>query len=105
MSAEARTDQREGGVSLREAVAIGRAFVQNAYPEGLDDLQLEEIDRSDDERYWLLTFGFIRPQTPQAREDFTLVPVLPDREPARIYKAVEIEAHTGIVKSMKIRIP
>lgn len=105
MSAEARTDQNDSGVGLREAVAIGRAFVQGAYPEGLEDLQLEEIDRSENERYWLLTFGFLRHEGPHTRDTFALLPDAHDRDRARIYKTVAIDARSGTVKSMKIRVP
>lgn len=105
LSAEATTERNDTEISLREAVNIGREFMRVAYPDGLEDLQLEEIDRSDDDRYWLLTFGFIRYEPPSTRGTFTILPALADQEKTRVYKVVAVDASSGDVRSMKIRTP
>jgi len=51
---------------------------------------VEEIELSDDEKYWLVTLGF------KEREDF----IYPEKQ---AYKLFEVDVYTGKVRSMKIR--
>ncbi len=51
---------------------------------------VEEIELSDDEKYWLVTLGF------KEREELMYAE-------KKAYKLFEVDAYTGEVRSMKIR--
>lgn len=72
------------------------SYFGQVYGDQFTNLALEEIELSDDERYWYVTIGFDIPtQHPAA-----LVLQLP---PKRGYKVLKIDAQNGSVKSMKMR--
>lgn len=61
----------------------------------ITDVRLEEVELSEDDKFWFVTLGFDRPiETP-----FALVKNQTHRE----YKQFKIDAATGDVKAMKIR--
>ncbi len=61
----------------------------------ITDVRLEEVELSEDDKFWFVTLGFDRPiETP-----FALVKNQMHRE----YKQFKIDAVTGDVKAMKIR--
>ncbi|NER04808.1 MAG: hypothetical protein F6K17_20500 [Okeania sp. SIO3C4] len=61
----------------------------------IQDLRLEEVELSEDRKYWLITLGFIT-TTAGEEESFFL-------KKERDYKVFKIHAETGEVESMKIR--
>jgi hypothetical protein len=64
------------------------------YPvEGASNVQLEEVELSDDGEYWFITLSY-----PLPPEDSVL-----NFNFKRKYKVFKIDARTGEVKSMKIR--
>jgi hypothetical protein len=68
----------------------------------LTDLRLEEVERSEDDRYWLVTVGFY----PRRQSDEMLSPMLRRASLAdRVYKRLKIDAASGEVASMTIRTP
>ena len=82
----------------KEAAHIAVSYLSELYddPKSLQDVLIEEIERSDDGRYWYVTLGYTRPKL----FDFFGARPLP-----REYKVFEIESATREVKSMKIRKP
>ena len=58
-----------------------------------DLLQLEEVELSDDEKYWFITLSYPLPSP---------VPLL-NLPPKKDYKIFKIDSKTGQVRSMKIR--
>lgn len=83
-------------VSVKQAVEKAAGFLNEMY-EGqvLDDLRLEEVERSDDNKLWFITLSFLKPPLP-----FQSALSLPR---SREYKVVTVSAETGEVRSMKIR--
>lgn len=71
----------------------------------LRDITLEEVELSEDEKFWQVTLSGLKPVPPPPSALTSaqqLARILqPDEE--RIYKAFTIDAHTGSVKSMRIR--
>ncbi len=46
-------------IDMKQAVQIALDFCHSLYaPEKLGDLLLEEVELSDDEKFWLVTIGF-----------------------------------------------
>ena len=90
--------KRKGSVMIDVKVAVktAREYAENLLGE-LPNLELEEVELTEDERYWRVTFGF----------DGTPAPVyagLGDKAPrSRKYKIFNVKTDDGTVRSMKIR--
>lgn len=85
-------------IDVRAAVFASKNYLQSL--QGLleyqiKDLRLEEVEFSEDRKYWLITLGFIANTTGE-EESFLL-------KKERDYKVFKVNAETGEVESMKIR--
>jgi len=65
-----------------------------------ENLQLEEVEISEDRNFWLITLGFERLVR---GEKHPLVSVEPPPKYERAYKLFRVNAETGEVEAMKIR--
>ena len=85
-------------VPVKQAVGHAVQFLRDMYEgEPLDDIRLEEVEISDDEKAWNITLSFLRGPS-------NVQPLLPFALPrTREYKAITVSAETGAVRSMKIR--
>ena len=104
-------------IDVKQAVKSAAQFVKILYePDELIDLTLEEVELSDDEINWLVTIGFTRRLTEPISE--TVVRSSPSsafgwlsnshseesqKYAVREYKIIQVDASTGVAKSMKIR--
>lgn len=88
-------------VDVKSAVGAAARAAEHFY-EGkkLDQLDLEEVERTEDGRYWLITLGF---DVARPRESNTLSAILDPTRNERRYKVFKIDANDGNVVSMKIR--
>ena len=85
-------------INVPSAVLAAKNYLQSL--QGLleyqiKDLRLEEVELSEDRKYWLITLGFIT-ITPGEEESFF-------SKKDRDYKVFKINAETSEVESMKIR--
>ncbi|MDI6793752.1 MAG: hypothetical protein QME81_12955 [bacterium] len=94
-------------IDVKQAVSSAGEFVKNLYDiNKLDNLMLEEVAVSDDERYWFVTYGFsnIRLQLkPTESHPLDILETLKIYQPVRTYKVIKVDAETGQARSMKIR--
>lgn len=91
-------------IGVKEAVLAAQKYIRQAYPEGLIGLRLEEVEMSDDERYWYITLGFSRIDEPVPLDAISSIDaMIAGRQTVREYKVFKIDAKTGKVLSMKIR--
>jgi len=70
------------------------------------DIRLEEVEISDDERYWHITLSALvpAPQAPRNVEPaITALGSLFHASDERVYKTLTVDATNGTVRSMKIR--
>lgn len=92
-------------LSVKDAVQSAQNWVKELYPStDLKDFRLEEVEASEDGRYWLITVGWAEPA--YYRNLNSLAAALAERQPQtypRIYKTLEVDAESGAVRSMKIR--
>ena len=91
-------------IDVKEAVEFAYDFVQQLPKVGdMNPITLEEVELTDDERYWLITLGLYRSELPTTIDPVETFAskVLAKRE--REYKVVKIHADSGKVQSMKIR--
>ncbi|MBP0019555.1 MAG: hypothetical protein J7647_18635 [Cyanobacteria bacterium SBLK] len=90
-------------LNVQTAVQIAINYfktIQNDLGDNIQDIRLEEVEISDDDKSWFITLGYDDPK------QIPYNPILPDanyRQYERTYKIFEIAAETGKVKSMKIR--
>ena len=96
-------------VTIQEAVQASKRWMLSIYEASeVPELLLEEISRTEDGRYWLVTMGFRAPSghvTIGGRGALTaLQPPRVERVP-RAYKRLKVHADTGDVESMEIRDP
>jgi hypothetical protein len=87
-------------VSIQQAVTIANDFISHLYPSPLLDLTLEEVQRSEDDKYWLITLGFFRNKP---ISNLNTLQNLVGNQTERVYKVIKIDAESGNPISMQIR--
>lgn len=91
-----------GIIDVKEATHIAIETAKKIFEgQQLLDLALEEVELTEDERYWLITLGFSLETTVQAGTSIFGASIIP--EYTRKYKLFKIDTKTGEVHSMKIR--
>lgn len=95
-----RSGVRSLPVGVKDAVQIALGYLQELYSytdTQLSNLRLEEVDMSEDGRWWLITYGFTTSET--------LPGGLAGLGPIanRVYKVIEVDVRTGEPRAMKIR--
>lgn len=88
-------------LDVKEAAQRASEYFAGLYADqGVSNVQLEEVELTDDGQYWLITLSY--PVVPAA--DRPVMPVMPfNFALKRKFKVFKIDAKTGEVKSMKIR--
>ena len=86
-------------IDVRFATKRAVEYFEQLFKNGAQNVRLEEVEISDDERYWYVTLGFDLPPLPSTSG---LAQVLSGR-PERQYKTLKVDAATGEVLSVKIR--
>ena len=90
-------------ISVKDAVSKALQGFNQFFPDQeLQGLELEEVEMSEDEQYWLITLGF---DVPNLNPPTGIGAIMQTNQQIykRKYKVFEIEATSGKVKSMKIR--
>jgi hypothetical protein len=80
-------------IDAKKAAGIALKYLEDLFPEN-SGYELEEIDSSEDEKFWFITIGMSDNSSPSLT---TLT------GKARKYKEVKIDSKSGNVKSVKIR--
>lgn len=91
-------------VDVKSAVRAAHEYLQGMQElldNPLDNLRLEEVELSEDERYWLITLGYDL----KGSNKLPLPSLLPAQTQAllREYKLFRINSDSGKVEAMKIR--
>jgi len=85
-------------IDVKQAVQVASDFIKQLYgADQLQQLTLEEVELTDDDRFWLVTLGFSRPELASPLEAFATA------KQRREYKILKIHADSGKVQAMKIR--
>ena len=93
-------------VNLKEAVQEAKTYIKQLFSdERIYDLLLEELEKSEDEKYWLVTLGFdveseLNKKTSPLEEAFSITP---RKSYKRVYRTIKIDSETGEMVSMKGR--
>jgi hypothetical protein len=81
-------------VGVKKAVELARTYLSQVLEAPATQLLLEEVELSDDQQFWLITFSYPAP------EGSSLDVMLGGN---RAYKVVKLKARTGEFVSVKIR--
>lgn len=94
-------------IDVREAVRKGLGYLREIYADAtLPNLRVEEVELSDDEKRWLITYGFTAPEQQVEGDPFAAITGGPaTTRGGREYKRVTLDARTGAPLSMTIREP
>ncbi|HKQ08608.1 MAG TPA: hypothetical protein VJ464_26030 [Blastocatellia bacterium] len=98
-------------IDVKEAVDIALDYLGKLYDMStLQDILLEEVVLSDDEKFWYVTIGFSRliySTDPMGKLSETIWKISGSgagpQKYQREYKVFQIDSATGQVKSMKMR--
>jgi hypothetical protein len=83
----------EATIDVKAAAKIAAEYFASLYSErDYSDLQLEEVELTEDGKYWLITLGY-------SSRDTTILGLAK----ARKYKLFKIDVKTGKVWAMKVR--
>lgn len=89
-------------VDVKKAVDTARSQINKVYGQEPANLQVEEIEQSEDSKYWLITLGFNAPPPMSGQNELQKISFAL-RPPVRVYKVFKIAAETGEFISMKMR--
>lgn len=84
-------------LSVTDAVKSASLYLQNLIPEA-QNMRLEEVELSDDDRFWNVTLSFIDPKD----ESQAPLQAITAGRP-RKYKIIRLDRNSGEVRWMKIR--
>jgi hypothetical protein len=88
-------------IDVRQAAATATNYLISLYPQqSQSGVRLEEVELSEDERYWFITLSYPLP-TYTANPIGTILNMPPQSK--RDYKIFQIDTADGKVRSMKIR--
>ena len=90
-------------IDVKQAVKAAAQFAEDVLgPENVRGARLEEVEISEDGGHWLITLGFLNSDTPEGgRSAFEVLAGIREK---REYKVFKVDAETGRVLSMKIRV-
>jgi len=87
-------------IDIKKAVNSSRKYLKELYRDDeLKDIALEEVEKSEDEKYWFVTLGF----TQNLSEPLNPMEAMTGPKSTRVFKVFKIDAANGEVLSMKIR--
>jgi hypothetical protein len=86
----------EPKLDVAQAANAAARYFKTLYPN-VQKFSLEEVDRTEDEKFWLITLSF------EVKNGGGKNLVSPFAPPATKYKVFKVDVETGRVMSMKIR--
>lgn len=93
-------------IDVRSAVVAAQKYfaeMEDLMGVKIEDVRLEETEISEDKKHWFITLGFTSPVDKNRDRFADLLENFP-RDYQRDYKVFQINAETGEVQSMKIRV-
>jgi len=95
-------------LDVKQAARLALRYFADLYPGGLfTDVALEEVEMSEDERFWMITLGFNVPNPPPSVTALgkSIADVFgpPPPKLVRKFKVFKVDTHSGKVVSMRIR--
>lgn len=99
--------ESSGQIDIHRAVNVALRFFSKAFSgQPIKNAELEEIDRSEDGKFWLVTVGYDLPISDDlnaVREKLRRLGAGLKPRPVRKYRVVKVDAATGQPVNVKIR--
>ena len=93
-------------IDVKEAVRVAVQYCGQLFGNLGNNLELEEVVLSEDEKHWFITIGYDTPGTVSNAEMMAKVlSGVRARSSERKFKVVDVDAETGKVHAVKIRQP
>ncbi len=90
-------------IDAKQAVKLTMDYLNEMYDTAdFKDVLLEEVELTDDDKFWNVTVGFARKQTSTTAGPMASL-VGPADQYQREYRVFAIDAETGVVRSMKLK--
>lgn len=85
-------------IDVKEAVQIAQDYIRGLYNQDeIRDLALEEVELSDDNKFWIVTIGF----TKQMSQPLNPMEAMSGPKFSRFQKELKIDTESELVRSMK----
>lgn len=85
-------------IEVKQAIKISQDYIKELYSgDEIRDLSLEEIEVTEDSKFWLVTLAF----TKQMTQPLNPIDAMTGPKYARFFKELKIETESGQVRSMK----
>ena len=88
-------------IDVQHAVQVATQYTGQLFGNALNNLRLEEVELSFDEKHWYITIGFDEAVPLQPGFLGTVL----DPKMERRYKVVDVDSDTGKVRAVKMRQP
>jgi hypothetical protein len=82
-------------MEIRDAVGVAAKYISEILSVPPARLLLEEVELSEDERYWYITFSYPTPRDPDDLAVYVTTP--------RSFKTVKMNASNGRLEAIRIR--
>lgn len=92
-------------LDVKNAVQVAVQYCGQLFGNIGNQLELEEVVLSDDEKHWFITIGYDVPAPAQADTLRAMVSGFQPRGGERKFKVVDVDAETGKVHAVKMRQP
>ena len=91
-------------IDMKQAVQVAQDFCRTLYgQEQLTDFLLEEVELTEDEKFWLVTIGFSVQPLSSGQTATGSSAASSSRGPAHVYKTMKVDASSGRALSLKIK--
>ncbi len=91
-------------IDMKQAVQIALDFCRSLYGQDkLADLLLEEVELSEDEKFWLVTVGFDLGQEETSQTSPNISGGSPAKKLEHVFKTMKVDANNGRALSLKIK--
>ena len=91
-------------IDMKQAVQIAQDFCRTLYgPDQLADFLLEEVELTEDEKFWLVTIGFNLRPGEYARTTAGSAGSSQARALEHVFKTMKVDASNGRALSLKIK--
>jgi hypothetical protein len=92
-------------IDVQQAVQVATQYAAQLFGNALNNLRLEEVELSFDEKHWYITIGFDESVPLRSGAIGAALENMMNPRMERRYKVVDVDSNTGKVRAVKMRQP